>query len=553
MTVNHQIVYGLIWAALSTASFSCRKHQQPAGGNFSLEKVTVDGAYAGLSYREVSLKPVLRFSFSAALDPSPSHADSSVSFTGPAGEAVPFTVSFADRDSSLLVQPSAKLQPLSRYTVGISTGLQGRHGGVLSAPLAVKLTTVMDSTDKFPRISDSALLDLVERQSFRYFWDFAHPVSGMARERNTSGDVCATGGTGFGVMSILVGVHRRFISREEGLERILKITRFLLDKCTRYHGAFAHWINGATGATVPFSADDDGADLVETAYLMQGLLCARQFFQGAAPAEDSLRTQVDSLWNGVDWNWFRRDSGQALYWHWSPDKGWAMNVTVSGWNEALITYVLAASAAHPIPRSVYDAGWARGGLMKNGKQFYGVRLPLGPDYGGPLFFSQYSFLGLDPRHLSDAYAGYWTQNTAQARINYAYCLDNPQKYSGYSASCWGLTASDDNLSGYAVHSPTSDDGVIAPTAAIASMPYTPQESMAALRFFYYKLGDRIWGAYGFTDAFNMTDLWFADSYLAIDQGPEIIMIENYRSGLLWKLLMSCPEITRGLKLLGFTF
>lgn len=551
MTVNHNIVYALIWAAVTTASLSCRKQQHPPAGDFSLEKLTVDGASGGLSYGQVSLTPVLRFSFSAALRPS--GADSAVSFTTTTGEAVPITVSLADHDSTLVVRPSGRLQPLSRYTAGISAGLRGKHGGTLSAPLTVKLTTVIDSTDKFPRLSDSALLDLVERQSFRYFWDFAHPVSGMARERNTSGDVCATGGTGFGLMSILAAIHRHFISREEGLERILKITRFLQDKCTRYHGAFAHWINGATGATVPFSADDDGADLVETAYLMQGLLCARQFFGDAGPAEDSLTTAVDSLWNAVDWNWFRRDSGQTLYWHWSPDKGWAMNVTVSGWNEALITYVLAASAARPIPKSVYEQGWARAGQIKNGKQFYGVTLPLGPDYGGPLFFSQYSFLGLDPRHLSDAYADYWIQNTAQARINYAYCVDNPQKYSGYSPGCWGLTSSDDNLSGYAVHSPTADDGVITPAAAIASMPYTPQESMAALRFFYYKLGDRIWGAYGFTDAFNLTDLWFADSYLAIDQGPEIIMIENYRSGLLWKLLMSCPEISRGLKLLGFTF
>jgi hypothetical protein len=314
-------------------------------------------------------------------------------------------------------------------------------------------------------------------------------------------------------------------------------------------------MNGATGATIPFSPLDNGADLVETSYMMQGLLCARQYFNSASDsAEVKLRQSINDLWNGVEWSWFRQNGQNVLYWHWSPDKGWAINLPVRGWDEALIVYVLAASAdSGAIPKIVYEEGWARNGAMKNGHAYFGVRLPLGPSMGGPLFFAHYSFLGINPHGLSDAYADYWEQNTAQAEINYAYCMANPQQYNGYSAWCWGLTASDDNISGYAAHAPGNNDvGVISPTAAIASIPYTPVKSMDALKFFYYILGDKIWGQYGFTDAFNLTKVWFADSYLAIDQGPEIIMIENYRSGLLWNLFMSCPEIKRGLKKLGFS-
>jgi hypothetical protein len=224
---------------------------------------------------------------------------------------------------------------------------------------------------------------------------------------------------------------------------------------------------------------------------------------------------------------------------------------INGWNEALITYVLAASSTtHAIPKSVYDNGWAQNGAMKNGNSYFNIQLPLGPAYGGPLFFAHYSFLGINPTGLTDQYANYQTQNTNHALINFNYCKANPKGYYGYSDNCWGLTASDIN-GGYTASSPTNDVGVIAPTAAISSLPYTPTQSMQALRFFYYKLGDKIWGQYGFTDAFSLNDAWFADSYLAIDQGPIIVMIENYRSGLLWNLFMSCPEVKTGMKNLGF--
>jgi hypothetical protein len=353
-------------------------------------------------------------------------------------------------------------------------------------------------------------------------------------------------------MSIVVAVHRNFISRADGLLRMQKIVGFLKNKADRFHGAFPHWLDGNTGKVIPFSPKDNGADLVETSFLMQGLLTARQFFDVANTDETNLRNDINTLWKSVEWNWFTRSNEKVLYWHWSPTYNWDMNFPIKGWNEALITYVLAASSpTFPISKDVYDEGWASNGAIKNGNSYFGIQLPLGPNYGGPLFFAHYSFLGINPTGLTDAYANYQTQNTNHTLINYNFCKQNPNGFYGYSDSCWGLTASDDDKSGYLAHEPNNDDGVISPTAALSSMPYTPTESMKALKFFYYKLGDKTFKDYGFVDAFSLQDIWFADSYLAIDQGPIIDMIENYRSQLLWKLFMSCPEVKTGMRGLGF--
>jgi len=403
-------------------------------------------------------------------------------------------------------------------------------------------------------LSDSALVTLVQKQTFRYFWDFAHPVSGMARERSNvaydyGDEVVTTGGTGFGIMAIIVAAERGWIARDTAAKHLVKMLRFLA-KADSYHGVFAHWLNGGTGKTIPFSRKDDGADLVETSYLFEGLLCARQYFNADNPVESELRNRVNWLWSEIEWNWFTKGE-EVLYWHWSPNNGWAMNFPVRGFNECLIMYVLAASAErYPVSKEVYHRGWAQSNFFRNGKTFYGYTLPLGFDYGGPLFFSQYSFLALDPRGLKDQYADYWEQNRNHTLINYSYSVANPKHFKGYGENAWGLTASD-TYNGYDAHSPTNDNGTITPTAALSAFPYAPDKSMKALRHFYDDLGDRIWGDYGFTDAYNETRNWYAHSYLAIDQGPEVVMIENYRTGLLWKLFMSCPEIKQGLRKLGF--
>lgn len=536
--------------------FGCSKKTAPTPpnppGKFLITSLKVNDSSANRSndFFNVNLNPVIKISFAAPADRS--SISTYISLKQNSGVPVSIDISYLNSDSVVEIKPASSLAYLSKYIFTVSKGLSSNQQVVLTADNAINLITQIDSSDKFQRVSDSALLDIIQQQTFKYFWDFGHPVSGMARERNTSGDVVTTGGTGFGVMSILVGIKRNFISRSEGLERIDTIVNFLKNKCTRYHGAFSHWINGATGATVPFSQKDDGADLVETSFLMQGLLCARQYFNSNNAEEVAVRKNINYLWNGVEWSWFRNAGQNVLYWHWSQDYNFDMNVQIKGWNEALMVYVLAASSnTDSIPKIVYDNGWASNGAMQNGSSFYGIKLPLGPDLGGPLFFSHYSFLGLNPNRLSDSYANYFTQNTSQSLINYNYCVANPKHFNGYGQMDWGLTASDDNLNSYDAHSPSNDDGVISPTAAVSSLPYTPVESMNALRFFYYKLGDKLFKRYGFIDAFNLSDYWFADSFLAIDQGPQIVMIENYRSGFLWNLFMSCPEIKRGLTRLGF--
>jgi hypothetical protein len=539
------------WAGCSKKGAAPAPTPTPVPVAFGVTGVTVNNRSAGGTYYNVNITPAIRFSFPVPIDTK--SVSSSFSFTDNTGALVGCSFSYEKGDSTVVVQPSAPLKNITAYKVGVSTSLLSQSQGGLKAGDTIRLVTTIDSSDKFPRVTDSVLLDLVEQQTLQYFWTFGHPVSGLARERNTSGDVVTTGGSGFGVMALLAGIQRGFISRAQGLGRVQTVVNFLSTRAQRYHGAFAHWMNGATGATVAFSTQDDGADLVETAYMLQGLLTARQFFNSSTdPTETAVRDSINSIWNGVDWDWFRQGGQNTLYWHWSPDHNWSTNQTISGWNEALIVYVLAASApVASIPKIVYDNGWAGNGSIRNGNIYYGVPLPLGPSSGGPLFFAHYSFLGIDPHGLSDAYANYWTQDTAHTRINYDYCVGNPLGYNGYSSQCWGLTASDDNITGYSAHSPTNDLGIISPTAAISSLPYTPAESMNALRFFYYTMGDKLWGQYGFMDAFNLSNPWFSGSWLAIDQGPEIVMIENYRSGLLWNLFMSCPEVKAGMKKLGF--
>lgn len=413
--------------------------------------------------------------------------------------------------------------------------------------------TQLDSTFKFPALTDEELLTKVQEQTFKYFWDFGHPVSGLSRERNTSGNTVTSGGSGFGLMAIIVGIERGFITREQGIDRLETIVNFLANDADRFHGVWSHWLNGNTGVVVPFSANDDGGDLVETSFLIQGLITVRQYLEDANPQELAIKNTINTIWEEVEWDWYVQEGTSYLTWHWSPNFEFEKNLRIRGWNESLITYVLAASSpTHSIDKSVYTEGWASNGGMQNGEQFYDITLPLGNTRGGPLFFSHYSFLGLDPRNLQDQYANYWEQNVAHSQINRAYCIANPGGYVGYSTDCWGLTASDSH-GGYTAHSPTNDRSVITPTAAISSIPYTPEESMDAIRHFYYLLGDKLWGEYGFYDAFSPTESWYATSYLAIDQGPIVSMIENHRTGLLWDLFMSAPEIQNGLDKLDFTY
>lgn len=409
--------------------------------------------------------------------------------------------------------------------------------------------------------SEDDFLTYIQYAHLNYMWEGAEPTSGLARERvhmdgdypENDADVITTGGSGFGIAGLIVGIERGLIPREEGVARFERIVDYLA-KAERFHGVWPHWLYGPTGKVKPFGKKDNGGDLVESAFLMQGLLCARQYLKDGNEREQAAANQIDQLWREMEWTWYLNGK-DVLYWHWSPDYAWEMNFPLEGYNECIITYILAASSpTYPIPASAYHNGWARGGNIVSEAKAYDLPLILkhngAEQYGGPLFWSHYSYIGLCPMGLSDRYANYETLNRNHALINYRYCVENPKHYKGYSEYCWGLTASY-SVEGYSAHCPTNDLGVITPTAALSSYPYTPEPSKAALHHFYYELGDSLWGKYGFYDAFSETANWYPHRYLAIDQCTIAPMIENYRTGLLWKLFMSCPEIQEGLRKLGF--
>lgn len=514
-------------------------------GKMQITAVTVNGApfMPPAKPLNVNLEAVsIVVDFSEELNP----ADYQGYFYFPA----PVQYALSESNRRVTVTTTSALDYYKKFTFTVTTGLKGVNGYTFEG-FSNSFYTGSDPRPKFPLISDDELLDLIQRQTFRYFYDFAHPSSGLARERNTSGDVVTTGGSGFGIMAMVVAMERGFITRAEGLLHIDKILDFL-ETCDRYHGVWPHWLNGSTGRIVPFSKKDNGGDLVETSFLIQGMITFRQYLDAGVPAEKQIIDRINALWQAVEFDFFTQGQN-ALYWHWSPDYGFQANMILRGYNETLICYLLGAgSPTHTISRDTYRYGYMNDGAIMNGDTYYGIRLPMGWAYGGPLFFTHYSFLGLDPRNLQDTWVNYLEQNTAHSLINWKHCEMNPFSYVGYSGDCWGLTASD-NHKGYSAHSPTNDLGVITPTAAISSLPYTPEQSMNAIRHFYYILGDRLWGEYGFHDAFNPTEGWWATSYLAIDQGPIICMIENYRTALLWDLFMSAPEVQAGLDKLGFTY
>jgi len=528
---------------------SCKKDDEPDPGPkfITLQDVQLDTKPFSYSYSGTSITPTLVFKFSEPIDHT--SARSSLVLSTSSG-AVSLDIQFTNGDSTLVVKPSIALKFLTVYYFEISSILKSVSlKKQLESTITIKIVTTYNTADKFPRISDSALLDSVQKRTLRYFYNFAHPVSGMARERNTSGNTVTSGGSGFGLMALVVGMERNFITRDQGIQQVTKIVSFL-EKADRFHGAWSHWIDGNTGKVIPFSTKDNGGDLVETSFLVQGLITFRQYLEPADTVGNNLINRITNLWEGVEWDWYRKNNENVLYWHWSPNYNWDMNFAMYGYFEQQITYFLAAaSPTHGVPKILYTNGFARNGNFIQNNTYYGINLKLGGLF--PLFWTHYSYLGLDP-HFSDDYVDYWEQNVNAARIHQAYSIANPKKFIGYSDSNWGLTSSD-NQNGYSAHSPANDLGVISPTAALSSFPYTPEASRKALNFFYYIMGDKLWGPYGFYDSFNLSTGWVANSYLAIDQGPILIMIENHRTGLLWNLFMSAPEVQSATAKLNFVY
>ncbi|WP_430973600.1 glucoamylase family protein [Sunxiuqinia rutila] len=412
----------------------------------------------------------------------------------------------------------------------------------------------VDKSVELEDYTDDQLLDMTQEYAFRYFWEGAHQASGMALERsNGNGRTVASGATGMGLMAMIVAHEREYRPKEQVKDRILMILDFL-ENCERHHGAWSHWYDGNTLKTQAFTPDDDGGDLVETSFVAQALIALRNYFQDGDTKSVQIREKATQLWKEIEWSWYQQDGQQVLYWHWSPRIGFEKNLQVSGWNESLVTYVMAASSpTYGINKEVYEQGWARNGNMVRPRTFYNYPISLAPDWGGPLFWIHYAHLGLDPKGLKDQYADYWTEHVNTARIHHAYAVANPMGFKNYSEKCWGLTASDDP-DGYSAHQPYSNDnGTISPTAALSSMPYIPEESLRALKYFYRERGQELFGKYGPYDAFNDERNWIQESYIGIDQGPIVVMLENHRTGLLWDLVMQDADVQAGLDKLGFDY
>ena len=439
----------------------------------------------------------------------------------------------------------------------------GNSSNPFVEPITVQPIVRTDVNDPVTPITDTEALDLVQQQSIKYFWDYAHPVSKLARERyytdnpGTDANIVSIGGSGFGFMSIITGVERGFIIRSEAVTRLTTALNFL-ENANRFHGAWPHWLDGSTGNVIPFSNNDNGGDLVETAFLCQGLITLREYFKNGTTDEQLLATKADNLWRGVEWSWYTNNQN-VLYWHWSPNKGWIMNFPLKGFDETLITYILAkASPTFAITNAPYNQGWARSGAIVSSGSTYSIPKIFnhnGTGSVGPLFWSQYSFLGLDPTGLTDQYANYQNLVTNHTKIVNEYCIQNPLNWYGYSDKCWGLTASytrnSDGSTGYTAHQNNNDKGVISPTAALSSFPFTPVQSMKFLKYLYQEHRARYVGIAGPYDAISPHYNWRTPRYLAIDQGPIAPMIENYRTGLLWNLFMKAPEVKSGLVSLGF--
>ena len=463
----------------------------------------------------------------------------------PVGTQVPGIMRYTDWVGKAGVTAYYRVAGASWWRDGYSTG-----------PATAKATT--------RELNDDELMTMLQEACFRYYWEGADPHSGMARE-NIPGDdrVVATGASGMGIAALVVGVDRKFITRVQGIERLTRIVDFL-ERADRYHGAWSHYMNGDTGKTMPvFGMFDNGGDLVETSFLMEGLLAARQYFRGESPNERDLYQRITKLWEGVEWDWYRgAQPGDFLYWHWSAEWGWQIQHPLIGFNEVMITYLLAMSSpTHAVGPEMYYSGWASqaeraqqyragwsgskdGDHYGNGHTYYGIKLDVGVGTGGPLFFTHYSFFGFDPHRLHDRFtSSYFENNRNIALINRAYCVENPKHFAGYGADAWGLTASD-GPEGYVPHAPDqyADRGTLTPTGALASFPYTPEASMAALKHYYRDMGAQLWGIYGPLDAYNVGENWVSPIFMGLNQVPVVVMVENHRTGLVWKSFMANPEI-----------
>lgn len=404
-------------------------------------------------------------------------------------------------------------------------------------------------------LTTPALLDTLQYSAFKYFWLEANPVNGLIKDRSASWSPCSIASAGFGLTAICIGIDRGWVTREAGRARVLATLNTFWNGpqgtdaagTIGYQGFFYHFLDMNTATRVW----DSELSSIDTALLLAGMLEARQYFDTADPLDVEVRTLVDNIYRRVNWE-FMRNSGSALRMGWKPGTGFAGFGNWIGYNEAMIMYILAlGSPTYPVPTTCWNV-WVSG---YNWATYYGQSYVVFP----PLFGHQYSHCWIDFRYIQDPYMAFRgiTYFENSRRATYAarsYCIDNPFGWVGYGENEWGLTASDDPW-GYLAHGAPpaqNDNGTITPTAAASSIVFAPEIVIPTLHHFFDAYGPQLWGSYGFKDAFNRTQNWWATDVIGIDQGPIIIMIENYLTRSVWNRFMQNADIQAGLARAGFT-
>jgi hypothetical protein len=413
--------------------------------------------------------------------------------------------------------------------------------------------------------------DELKERTFNYFWEVIDEGTWQTDDRYPTRNFTSVAATGFALPSYIIGVHNGYITREQGAERVHKVLDWLWNApqgpdeegMTGYKGFFYHFLNYGSGTrykTVELST-------IDTGLLMAGVLTAQSYFDGDNETEREIRSLADSLYLRVEWDWAMNDNPtMSMGWH--PERGF-IKAEWKGYNEAMVLLILAlGSPQHP----VHDNAWDVWTSTYDWEEFYGYEHV----NFAPLFGHQYSQMFVDFRGIQDEYMkekgiDYFENSRRATLANKAYCVANPGNFKGYGENIWGLTACDGpanqvrKIDGRSIQFKTyhargaakddiRDDGTITPTAAGGSIPFAPEETLAALYEMKQKYGDQLYTKYGFLDAFNLTyseEGWFNPDYIGIDQGPILIQLENLESGLIWETLKKNPYIIKGLQKAGF--
>ena len=407
-----------------------------------------------------------------------------------------------------------------------------------------------------PALTTEALLDTLQHTAFDYFWNEANPTNGLIKDRSTLSSPCSIASLGFGLSAICIGIDHGWVSRDDGRARIRTALQTLWTKpqgnalsgTIGYKGLYYHFLD-MPGALRTWDCE---LSTIDTALLFAGIIDAKQYFDTADPVDVEVRALADSIYYRADWE-FMRNFAPSIYMGWKPGTGFSTFGQWIGYNEAMILFILAlGSPTHPVPATTWTA-WTSG---YNWSTQYGQTYVIFP----PLFGHQYSHCWIDFRSIYDTYMAnrgitYFENSRRATLAQRAYCIANPSGRVGYGANQWGLTASDGPTGYNARGAPPSqnDDGTISPTAVGGAVPFAPEVAIPALHHLYDTYGPQLFSTYGFRDAFNLTvnPDWYDTDYIGIDQGPIIVMIENYRTGKVWQRFMANPDIQRGLQRAGF--